>query len=166
MNVLKETHFHRLPADGWPNPARLRPFFFDPSLQDWGVAWGLNATNVDPKELAGWDQPTDLRLTMAGSQFHGVFFQYRRFGAGRGQTYYAKGDLRRMREWVEIGQGDLYPVGLFVPFEAAWRAVKEFIERNGALPECIEWVDRGDLPHGTFPRWGFEGDERVWVTGR
>jgi Immunity protein Imm1 len=27
------------------------------------------------------------------------------------------------------------PIGLFVPFETAWEAVKEFIETDGELPK-------------------------------
>jgi hypothetical protein len=29
--------------------------------------------------------------------------------------------------------------------------VKEFIETDGQLPKCIEWVADNDLPPGTFP---------------
>jgi len=43
------------------------------------------------------------------------------------------------------------PVGLFIPFERAWSAVKEFMETEGALPKSIEWVANRDLPPNTFP---------------
>jgi len=43
------------------------------------------------------------------------------------------------------------PVGLYVPFEAAWHAVKEFIETDGALPKSIAWISDDDLPNDTFP---------------
>jgi len=33
----------------------------------------------------------------------------------------------------------------------AYEAVKEFIETDGQLPKCIEWVADKDLPPGTFP---------------
>jgi hypothetical protein len=156
MNVLKEANFDLFAGFGWPKPAELRPFFFDPSLRDWS-GYGLNATNVDPKELPGWDEPTNLRLTMVANPFHGVFFHYRRFRPGYGKGYCSKGDLRRMREWVQTQDGDLWPVGLFVPFEAGWNAVKEYIERDGALPTCIEWLDENDLPHNAFPRFEVRG---------
>jgi hypothetical protein len=42
-------------------------------------------------------------------------------------------------------------IGLFVPFESAWRAVKDFIESDGELPTSIEWIASRDLPPGTFP---------------
>jgi hypothetical protein len=169
MKVLKEAYFDRFMGSGWPNPSELRPYFFDPSLRDWRAAttndsWGLNATKVDPRELAGCDEISELWLTLVGNPFHGVFFNYQRVGARGGKAYYSKGDLRRLREWVETKDGDLLPVGLFIPFDVAWRAVKEYIERDGALPSCIEWLASGVLPPNTFPRWGFEGDERVWTT--
>jgi len=41
-------------------------------------------------------------------------------------------------------------VALFIPFETAWKAVKEFIERDAVLPQSIEWIaDRG-LPDFAF----------------
>jgi hypothetical protein len=43
------------------------------------------------------------------------------------------------------------PIGLFIPFESAWTAVREFIEANGALPTGIVWVGDGDLPRTAFP---------------
>ena len=33
----------------------------------------------------------------------------------------------------------------------AWAAVKEFMERDGALPESIEWADDADVPEDAFP---------------
>lgn len=43
------------------------------------------------------------------------------------------------------------PVRLFIPFETAWKTVKEFTETEGELPKSIEWVANRDLPPGTFP---------------
>jgi Immunity protein Imm1 len=48
--------------------------------------------------------------------------------------------LKRLREWVRNLHNTPLPVGLFVPFESAWKAVKEFIEMDGQLPKSIEWV--------------------------
>jgi hypothetical protein len=67
-------------------------------------------------------------LTIVGNPRHGVLLQYVKAGAGRRDVYYSKGDLKRLREWVETKHGDLMPIGLFIPFEQAWSAVKEFIE--------------------------------------
>jgi hypothetical protein len=47
--------------------------------------------------------------------------------------------------------GDIMPIGLFIPFENAWTAVKEFMERDGAFPESIAWVAANDLPDDAFP---------------
>jgi hypothetical protein len=43
------------------------------------------------------------------------------------------------------------PVGFFVPFEVAWKAVKEFLETDGRLPEGIEWAAHNELPPNAFP---------------
>jgi hypothetical protein len=43
------------------------------------------------------------------------------------------------------------PLGLFIPFEQALKAVVEFADTNGALPKSIEWIASTDLPEGSFP---------------
>ena len=48
-------------------------------------------------------------------------------------------------------KGDLRPTGLFIPFPAASKALKEFMETDGQLPKSIEWVSNHDLPANTFP---------------
>ena len=62
-----------------------------------------------------------------------------------------RGNLLRLREYVETKHGDLEPMGFFIPFEAAWKAVKEFMEKDGVLPKCIPWIAVPDIPPGTFP---------------
>jgi immunity protein Imm1 of predicted polymorphic toxin system len=73
-----------------------------------------------------------------------VLLQYRKLG---------KGDLTRLDDLVWIGQeeGDLMPIGLFIPFDRAWLAVKEFIETDGALPKSIEWIADADISDEIFP---------------
>jgi hypothetical protein len=43
------------------------------------------------------------------------------------------------------------PIGLFIPFDRAWLAVKEFIETDGALPKSIDWIADADIPDEVFP---------------
>jgi hypothetical protein len=93
----------------------------------------------------------DIDLDLMGNPGLGVFVMYRQFGPGRRQTAYSKGDMRRLGEWVPNAYEDLIPVALFIPFERAWPAVKEFIETDGGLSGSIEWISSGDLPPGTWP---------------
>jgi hypothetical protein len=60
-------------------------------------------------------------------------------------------DLSRLGEHTRTLHDDPVPVGLFIPFEKAFEGVKEFIETDGALPQCIEWIANSDLPPNTFP---------------
>jgi hypothetical protein len=76
---------------------------------------------------------------------------YHKTGGARGEFYYSKGDLSRLKERVKTMHGDLMPLGLYIPFESAWKAVKEFIERDGALPNSIEWIAGEDIPDDAFP---------------
>ncbi|MEC9368073.1 MAG: Imm1 family immunity protein, partial [Pseudomonadota bacterium] len=81
----------------------------------------------------------------------GVMLMYRKSGGPYDEFYSSKGDLRKLRRWVTTLQSDKLPVGLFIPFREAWKAVKEFIETDGALPNSISWVENSTLPAGTFP---------------
>jgi hypothetical protein len=67
------------------------------------------------------------------------------------QGFDSRGDLTRLGEFVRTLHDDRLSVGLFIPFEQAWNAVKEFIETDGALPTCIAWIASRDLPPETFP---------------
>jgi hypothetical protein len=67
------------------------------------------------------------------------------------ENFVSKGDLTRLGEIVRALHGTRLPVGLFIPFERAWMAVKEFIETDGRLPSSIEWIANNDLPPNTFP---------------
>jgi hypothetical protein len=88
---------------------------------------------------------------MWGHPALGVLIVYEKYGGGYREAFTSKGDMSRLREIVRTMQGDPMPVGLFIPFAEAWKAVKEFIETDGELPRSIEWVANKDLPAGTFP---------------
>jgi hypothetical protein len=155
--MRKRSHFALLPDEGWPRPAEIQKYFLDPAEQHWNReslndCWGLKAEGVDGTEhLPAGKGRIDIHLTMVGNPDRGVLLQHSKVGVGYGDTHYSKGDLKRLREWVMTHDGDLMPIGLFVPFERAWAAVKEFIERDGALPKCIAWIAARDVPDYAFP---------------
>jgi hypothetical protein len=93
----------------------------------------------------------DIHLTIVGHPDLGVLLNYRKWGGGLKDTYYSKGDQRRLLEWIRTMHGDLMPIGLFIPWDTAWKAIKEFIEIDGALPKSIEWIADRDLPPEVFP---------------
>jgi len=99
---------------------------------------GLYGTHGKPEV----DQ-VNVRLTMIGTPDFGIFLHYAKWDGRirQGHNYFSKGDLR--------------PIGLFIPYAEAWKAVKEFMERDGELPTGIEWVDGKDLPPNTFRFPGF-----------
>jgi hypothetical protein len=142
---------------GWPRPSDLELYFLAPRGQRWTFesgndSWGLAAEGVDGTEHLPIDNGrVNLDLTMLGSPDHGVLLHYHKWGRGVAEAYYSKGNLDWLREWVRTMHGDLMPVGLFIPFETAWKAVKEFIEKDGALPTSIAWIAGRDLPAGAFP---------------
>ena len=161
--MKKRTYFDGLDEHGWPTPAELEPYFIASpgrhSPLTWGSEWGeLALEGVDGTgHLRSGEGRIDIRLTMVSNRYHGVLLLYRKWGAGHKATYYSQGNLRRLREWVETRDGDLMPVGLFIPLREAWSAVREFIEQGGAQPRSISWIAAKNLPPRTFPdpaeRW-------------
>lgn len=88
---------------------------------------------------------------MWGNPRLGVLIIYSKLGGGYRDVFTSKGDLSRLGELVRGLHDTPLPVGLFIPFDQGWKAVKEFIETDGALPKSIEWVSNHDLPPNTFP---------------
>ena len=155
--MRKTTYFRDYEAeDGWPDPGWLAPYFLTPSgrRSAFGLTndcWGMNLEGIEGTEhLPRFHGRIDIHLTILGHPDLGVHLSYQRFAA-QGLTFYSKGDLGRLRECVRTMHGDLVPIGLYVPFETAWKEVKEFIERDGAVPKTITWIAGRDLPADTFP---------------
>jgi hypothetical protein len=99
---------------------------------------GLEGTEHLPK----WKGRLDIELDIIGNAEHGVLLFHRIVGR-TGTGYYSIADRGKLREWLETKHGDLRPIGLFIPFEAAWKAVKEFMETDGELPRSIPWIASG-----------------------
>jgi hypothetical protein len=161
--MKKTTHFGPLPYIGWPATGELEPYFLAPPGREWSYygkndSWGFTVQGLDDTEHLPEIQQVTVRLYMTGNPKHGVNLLYDRWD-GRDRSRYrynSKGDLSRLREVVYTTHGTGLPVGLFIPFRAAWPAVKEFIETDGELPKSIDWIGDADLPPKIFPDPGTE----------
>jgi hypothetical protein len=156
--MRKHVYFDVFVGRGWPAPSELERYFLGPAGQRWTFfrshndCWGLSAEGVDGTEhLPRHQGRIDLHLTMLGNADHGVLLNYAKRGGERLEDYYSRGDLRLLREWMWSRHGSLMPIGLFIPFERAWLAVKEFLQTDGALPQSITWIAGDDLPADAFP---------------
>jgi hypothetical protein len=153
----KWMNFPAFHGPGWPSPSQLEHYFLTSSgrreaFEIGNDCWGLSGIGVHGTEnLPPGKGRINLGLTILGDPDHGVLLHYRKGGGVYKDSFYSKGDLTRLREWVETAADDLFPVGLYIPFETAWKAVKEFIETDGQLPKSIEWVAGDDLPADAFP---------------
>jgi hypothetical protein len=160
--MKKSTYFDKFRGPSWPSPNEIEHYFLSASgrrqaFDTRNDSWGLSAEGLDgTTHLPAGKGRIDLSLTVLGNVRYGVFLHYDRHGGTCSEDYFSNGDLKRLREWIETKHGDLRPVGLFIPFERAWTAVKEFIETDGALPQSIAWVSSHDIPPGTFPDPGTE----------
>jgi Immunity protein Imm1 len=155
--MKKITHFGYLDNHGWPNPTEFKSHFLGPH----GPYW-FPGTRSDSAALCGQGADgtehlpigkgrIDIELEMWRNPDLGVLLIYSKWGGGYKEMFTSKGDLSRLHELVEAAHGTPLPVGLFVPIEAAWQAVEEFIETDGELPRSITWIANRDLPPNTFP---------------
>lgn len=155
--MRKWTYFDTHDHEGWPDPRELKRYFFAPAGQEWFHTWGNDTAGLTAEGLHGTEAGTpgktrtDLNFSIYGIPGLGVLLIHHKYGGGYNEAYTSRGDLSRLREWVRNLHNDPLPVGLFIPFEAAWLTVKEFIETDGQLPKSIEWIANKDLPPGTFP---------------
>jgi hypothetical protein len=164
--MRKRIYFDKYRGTGWPEISELEPFFLAQKGQQWSYLggndnWSLKIEDINDTGEADLEggRRTDIRLGMWGHPDHGVLLIYEKVGGGFGEAFTSKGDMSRIREWIRTLHGDLMPIGLFIPFEEAWKAVKEFMETVGELPKSIEWVENVTLPEGTFPEpWAHDID--------
>jgi hypothetical protein len=156
--MRKRVYFYEFDQAGWPSPSGLQAYFLTlvgrerAFSTDNNDSWGLSAEGVNGTEaLPLHGGRVDIHLDIIGNVKEGVLLQHRKWGGGMKHTYYSKGDLTRLRDTVTTAHGDRMPLGLYVPFETAWQAVKEFIEGDGSVPSSIEWIASEDLPKNVFP---------------
>lgn len=145
-------------GDRWPPVGQLEPFFLAPKGKEWSGLGRNDSWGMSVKGLAGTDglpeiDQVKVTLYMFGNPDLGACLLYDKWdGRIRHKySYAAKGDLRRLGQFVKTLHGTPLSVGLFIPFPVAWKAVKEFMETDGELPRSIEWIASGDLPLETFP---------------
>jgi hypothetical protein len=155
--IRKSTYFASRRSKGWPEPKDLEPYFLAPPGREWffhvnNDSGGFTAEGVDGTDhLEANRGRIDIRLDMWGDREHGVMLIWSKWGGGHKQMYTSKGDMSRLRDYVRTMHGDDMPISFYIPFAEAWKAVKEFIEADGALPKSIEWVENRTLPGDTFP---------------
>src|SRR5262249_39730062 len=156
-SMRKRTYFDTYWGDGWPQIEWLEPYFLTPAgrrkfFEGGNDSWGLKADGIDGTEhRQPFKDRIDIDLTILGHPDLGILLFYHKTGGGFSQAYYSEGDMRRLHEWVRTVHGDRMPIGLYIPFETAWKAVKEFVESDGSLPQSIEWIAARDLPDDAFP---------------
>lgn len=155
--MKKSTYFASRPSTGWPKPVEIEHFFLAPPGRRWFFETGNDGARFLVEGLNGTEHleahksRVDADLMMWAHPDLGVLLIYSKWGGGFKETYSSKGNLARLGEHVRSMHDTLLPVGLFIPFEMAWKAVKEFIETDGALPKSIAWIANRDLPPSTFP---------------
>jgi hypothetical protein len=154
--MRKRAYFDSYWGTGWPDLKWLEPYFLKREPR-WFAGTGndsagFSAQGVDGTEhLEPGKDRIDVRLDLWGNPNLGVLMIWSKSGGGHREMFTSKGDMARLRELVRSTHDTPLPIGLFIPFDAAWKAVKEFIETDGALPKSIVWIANGDLPENTFP---------------
>ena len=156
--MKKDIYFDNFFGPGWPEVSELEPYFLAPKGKEWFYTGGNDGASISLLGLDGTEHlplgrgQNAIILTMNGNPEHGVLLGYYRItGGAPRQDWLSKGDTTRLKEWVRSLHDTPLPVGLFIPFAEAWKAVKEFMESEGQLPTSIEWIKGEDLPEGTFP---------------
>jgi hypothetical protein len=154
--MKKMTDFRDYEGSGWPDQKWLAPYFLTSigRRKAFGIGnnhWCVTAEGVDGTEGLQLDRRIDVNLHIIGKPDLGVLLLHDRVSAADGHAYYSIGNPKMLRSLVEAKQNSRMPMGLFISYEQALKAVMEFIQTNGALPKCIEWIASADLPEGSFP---------------
>jgi hypothetical protein len=154
--MMKTAYFDTYWGPGWPEPQWLERYFLTLNgrhdlFADGGDGGVLSAQGVDGSgTLPQHKGRRDVSLYISAHPELGVTLLWRKTGLVPVEAYYSKGDARKLLERVKDVRGYMQPAGLYIPFEKAWLAIKEFMDRGAALPSCIEWIRDVDLPKDTF----------------
>lgn len=148
-----DTHW----GDGWPDLLAIERFFISRPGFPRLAGTRLNDASLGIQGVDGTDElqsgkgRIDISLDIDAVPEHGALLFYRKWGGGLKESFWSRGNVSRLGETARNAHGTLLPIGLFISFEDAWLAVKEFVERDGVLPRSIEWIRDSDLPPGVFP---------------
>jgi hypothetical protein len=153
--MRRTTYFDSYEGAGWPEPKWLEAYFLTAAGRRRFFARGNDSWGLKVEGILQNAQPPqgriDIDLTIQGHPDLGVLLFYHKIGGSQAAAFYSKGDLTKLDRWIKTVHGDRLPAALFISFETAWKAVKEFIEADGALPESIDWIASTDLPPNLFP---------------
>lgn len=157
-HMKKHSYFASRFRDGWPEPEEIAPLFLAPPGERWFFETGNDSAGLTAEGVDGTDRldPADrgrvaVHLDLWAHPERGVQLSWRKWGGGRKETWHSKGDLSRLAEHVRSLHDTPLSAGLFIPYEEAWQAVRDFIETDGERPGSIAWIEESDLPAGTFP---------------
>src|SRR3954471_8458657 len=157
MMMKKSINLADFEQRSWPEPSKLEAYFLTregrrSAFETGNDSWGVMANGVDGTDhLEKGGGRVDVNLNIIGSARHGVMLNFQKWDRGIKEDLYSKGDLSRLMRWTETRHGDVWPIGLFIPFESAREAIKEFMQRDGALPTSIAWIASKDIPQEAFP---------------
>lgn len=156
--MRKHAYFASRDFDGWPEPEEIKPYFLGPPGQRWffdtgNDSAGFTAEGVDDTDYQDHadERQIDIYLNLWANPEFGVLLIYEKVGGGFDNVFTSKGDMSRLKEYVLTLHDTPMPIAFYISFEEAWKAVKEFMETDGALPKSIEWVENNTLPRDTFP---------------
>jgi hypothetical protein len=158
MTATKRSYIASNLKNHWPEPREIERFFLPPPHNEWfrhtsNDSGGFSAEGVNGTEHFAIkdDRRIDIEFQIWIRPEHGVMLIWSKWGGGFEEMFTSKGDMSRLREYITTAHGDDMPLAFFIPFEDAWKAVKEFLETDGKLPKSIEWVENSTLPRDTFP---------------
>lgn len=153
--MKRTSYFHDWCNEGWPDPAIIKPFFSPGRWASGGNdSWGFDAIGSDGVQRAPYGKgPSYATLTMTAVPHLGVTLQYDRWTKSiqKRESFNSKGDLSQLLTFVRSLHDDQLSLGLFVSFDRAWMATKQFLESDGDLPKGITWIDARELPPEAFP---------------
>jgi hypothetical protein len=120
-----------------PSLDTVRQIILSPPAGYWYETIGVAA-------LERYDGPSKKRLMVLPSEQHGFYLKY---SDEAKQVWLSLEDPGKLTEVIECADKWYASVGLFLPKEKAWLAIKEFYE-TGNRSEEITWIDPAEIPEG------------------
>ncbi len=139
----------------WPPIATLEREFMDPTRREWAYWDGSGAAGGYMKisGIEGTEAQPDGR-TRSGATIS--IRAHRQFGAtlshhwwdaksATATTHLSLGDRSLLSQMTTLDDRQPYPIGLFIPFELAWLAFRDFIQEPTRVTSAVPWINGVDL---------------------
>ena len=143
----------------WPAADQLEQSFLDPARRNWAFWDGGGGGYISVSGLDGTENEPDgpnrsnARIAIRAHRKHGATLDHHWWDGKRrvSTSHLSLGSTSDMTKLPHLDNRQPFAVGLFIPFELAWLALKDFMVDPIHPSKSVPWINAKDLPPSAIP---------------